>query len=42
MKNEITIYRPDETIKLDVHLEKETAWLSQAQICGLFQRERVI
>ena len=36
MENEIIIYQPDETIKLDVRLEDETVWLSQPQICELF------
>jgi hypothetical protein len=42
MKNEIIIYQPDETIRLDVRLENETVWLSQAQMCELFQRERSV
>ena len=42
MENEIIIYQPDETIKLDVRLENETVWLSQAQMCELFQRERSV
>lgn len=42
MENEITIYQPDEMIKLDVRLENETVWLSQAQMCELFQRERSV
>ena len=42
MENEIIIYQPDETIKLDVRLENETVWLTQAQMCELFQRERSV
>ena len=42
MENEIIIYQPDETIRLDVRLENETVWLSQAQMCELFQRERSV
>ena len=42
MENEIIIYQPDETIKLDVRLENETVWLSQAQMCELFQKERSV
>ena len=42
MENEIIIYQPDETIKLDVRFENETVWLSQAQMCELFQRERSV
>ena len=42
MENEIIIYQPDETIKLDVRCEKETVLLSQAQMCELFQREQSV
>ncbi|MBR5623638.1 virulence RhuM family protein [bacterium] len=42
MENEIIIYQPDETIKLDVRFENETVWLSQAQMCELFQRKQPI
>ena len=41
-RNEIVIYQPDETIKLDVRLGNDTVWLSQAQMCELFQRERSV
>jgi hypothetical protein len=27
--NEIVLYQPDETIKLEVRLENETVWLTQ-------------
>ena len=42
MENKIIIYQPDETIKLDVRFENETVWLTQAQMCELFQRERSV
>ncbi|MBR5414235.1 MAG: virulence RhuM family protein [Fibrobacter sp.] len=35
-KNEIVVYQPDETIRLDVRLENETVWLTQNQLCELF------
>jgi len=35
-KNEIVLYQPDEAIKLEVRLEGETVWLTQAQIALLF------
>ena len=38
-KNEIVVYQPDETIRLAVHLENETVWLTQSQLCELFQRD---
>lgn len=36
-ENEIIIYQPDETIKLDVQVEGDTVWLTQAQMVELFQ-----
>lgn len=35
-ENEIIIYRPDETLKLDVHVEGDTMWLTQAKMVELF------
>ena len=35
-KNEIILYQPNEEIKLEVRLENETVWLTQAQIASLF------
>ena len=35
-KNEIVIYQPNETIRLDVRLEDETVWLTQSQMGLLF------
>ncbi|GHU01269.1 DNA-binding protein [Spirochaetia bacterium] len=34
--NEIILYQPDSAIKLEVRLENETVWLTQAQIADLF------
>ena len=39
-KNEIVVYQPDETIRLDVRLENETVWLTQDQIANLFGTQR--
>lgn len=36
-KGEIVMYQPDETIRLEVRLEDETVWLTQAQMAELFQ-----
>ena len=33
---EIVIYQPDEITKLEVRLNNETVWLTQAQIAQLF------
>ena len=35
-KNEIIVYQPDETIRLEVRLENETVWLTQSQMAELF------
>lgn len=37
---EIILYQPDETVKLEVRLEDETVWLTQAQIVELFQSSK--
>ena len=40
VKNEIVVYQPNETMRLDVRLEKETVWLTQEQIANLFGTKR--
>ena len=39
-KGEIVMYQPDETIRLEVRVEDETVWLSQAQMAELFGTKR--
>lgn len=39
---EIVMYQPDETIRLEVRLEDETVWLTQAQMALLFGRDRSV
>lgn len=39
-ENEIILYQPDSTIKLEVRIEDETVWLTQAQMTDLFQTSR--
>ena len=34
--NQIVVYRPNETVRLDVRLENETVWLTQSQMATLF------
>lgn len=41
-QGEIILYQPDEAVKLEVRLENETVWLTQAQIAELFQRDRTV
>lgn len=36
MDNEIILYQPDNSISLEVRVEDETVWLTQAQIADLF------
>ena len=37
--NEIILYHPDETIKIDVRVDEETVWLNRHQISLLFGRD---
>ncbi len=41
-KNEIVVYQPDETTRLDVRLSDDTVWLTQSQMTELFQRDRTV
>ena len=38
-ENEIILYQPDETLRLDVRVEDETVWLNRIQIAKLFDRD---
>ena len=37
--NQIILYRPNDTISLEVRLENETVWLNTSQMSNLFERE---
>ena len=39
-QGEIILYQPDEVVKLEVRLEDETVWLTQAQLVELFQSSK--
>ena len=41
-KNEIVVYQPNETIRLDVRLGDETVWLTQEQMGFLFGRDQSV
>ena len=41
-ENEIVVYEPDETIRLDVRLDDDMVWLTQNQMTDLFQRDRTV
>ncbi|GAB6010873.1 virulence RhuM family protein [Viscerimonas tarda] len=36
-KNEIILYQPDSSVRLEVRVEDETVWLTQSQMAELFQ-----
>ncbi len=38
-ENQIVVYQPNETIRLDVRLENETVWLNRHQMAQLFGRD---
>jgi len=40
VQGEILLYQPDETVRLEVLMENETVWLTQAQIIDLFQSSK--
>ena len=39
-QGEIILYQPDNEVKLEVRLEEETVWLTQAQMAELFQTSK--
>lgn len=39
-QGEIILYQPDESVRMEVHIEDETVWLTQAQIAELFETKR--
>ena len=40
--NQIVVYQPDETLRLDVRLENETVWLTQSRLGELFGFDRTV
>ena len=41
-ENQIVVYQPNETVRLDVRLENETVWLTQAQMAELFDKDQSV
>jgi hypothetical protein len=41
-ENQIIVYQPNETVRLDVRLENETVWLTQEQMSLLFGRDQSV
>ncbi|MBR1934264.1 MAG: cell filamentation protein Fic [Prevotella sp.] len=41
-QGEIVLYQPDETVRLEVRLGKETVWLTQQQMAELFSKDRTV
>ena len=42
LKNEIVVYQPDETVRLEVRLAGETVWLNQSRLGELFGVDRTV
>ena len=42
VENQIVVYQPNETVRLDVRLENETVWLTQEQMALLFGRDQSV
>ena len=38
--SQIVLYQPDDSIRLEVKLEQDTVWLTQAQMTELFRTTR--
>ena len=41
-ENQIVVYQPNETVRLDVRLENDTVWLTQEQMSQLFGRDQSV
>ena len=41
-KGEIIVYQSENTLQLEVRMEDETVWLTQAQMIELFQRDQSV
>ena len=41
-RNEIVVYQPNETMRLEVAIQDDTVWLNQMQMAELFGRERSV
>ena len=41
-ENQIVVYQPNETVRLDVRLENETVWLNQSRLGELFGVDRTV
>ena len=41
-ENQIIVYQPNETVRLDVRLENETVWLNQSRLGDLFDVDRTV
>lgn len=41
-KGEIIVYQSENSLQLEVRMEDETVWLTQAQMIELFQRDQSV
>jgi len=39
LQNEIVVYEPNDLVRLEVRVQDDSVWLTQAQMCELFQRD---
>ena len=39
---EIVLYQPEEEVRLEVRVENETVWLTQAQMVKLFDKDQSV
>ena len=41
-RGEIVLYQPDDVTRLEVRVNEETVWLTQAQLSSLFQKDQSV
>ena len=41
-ETEIVLYNPNQSVNMEVRLEDETVWLTQAQMAELFEKDRTV
>jgi len=39
LQNEIVVYEVNDLVRLEVRVQDDSVWLTQAQMCELFQRD---
>ena len=41
-RGEIVLYQPDDVTRLEVRVNEDTVWLTQAQLSSLFQKDQSV